>query len=140
MKAGLPGSIKDAAGSLSRQRRNEILAVRSRPLRVSPAKRPGPAAGQASPCDLCSSLSDIMSVLTISWRHAIRVQLCVSADPCRHSCLLTTAEANTGFLFLMGGNRSFRPLWPRLVTPPHENSSHLVTAERRLGFSARIPL
>ena len=29
MKAGLPGTIKDAAGSLSRQRRNEILAVLS---------------------------------------------------------------------------------------------------------------
>lgn len=81
MEAGLPGGIKDVAGFLSRQKRNEILAVRSRPQRVSPAKRPGPAAGQASPCDLCSSLSDIMSVLTISSRHAIRVQLRVSADP-----------------------------------------------------------
>lgn len=38
MKAGLPGSIKDAAGSLSRERRNEILAVLSRPLRVSPCQ------------------------------------------------------------------------------------------------------
>lgn len=42
MKAGLPGSIKDAAGSLSRQRCNEILAVLSRaPESSPPAKRPG---------------------------------------------------------------------------------------------------
>lgn len=99
MKAGLPGSIKDAAGSLSRQRCNEILAALSRPLRVSQAKRPGPATGHAFPCDLCSSLSDIMSVLTISWRHAIRVQLRVRADPRKHSCLITMAGANPGFLF-----------------------------------------
>lgn len=99
MKAGLPSSIKDAAGSLSRQRRNEILAVLSRPPRVSPAKRPGPAVGQASPGDLCSSLSNIMSVLTISRRHAIRVRLRVSADPRRRSCLLTTAGANSEFRF-----------------------------------------
>lgn len=91
-------SIKDAAGSLSRQRRNNMFAVPSRPLRVSLAKCPGPAAGQASLSDLCSSLSDIMSVLTISWRHAIRGQFRVSADPRTHSCCLTTAGANPRFL------------------------------------------
>lgn len=81
-ESGLPRSIKDAAGSLSRQRRNEILAALSQPPRVfPPTKRPGPAVGQASPCDLCFSLSDVMSALTISWRHAIRVHLRVSADP-----------------------------------------------------------
>ena len=102
-----PGSIKDGAGSLSRQRHNEILAVLSQPPRVSSTKRPGPAAGQTAPCDLWSSLSGIISIHTISWRHAIRVQLRVSTDPHRHSCLLTTAWAKAGFLLLMGGNGGF---------------------------------
>lgn len=36
LKAVLPDSIKDVAGSLSSQRRNEILAALTQPLRVSP--------------------------------------------------------------------------------------------------------
>lgn len=107
-------SIKDAAGALSRQRRNEILVAPRRPLRAFPPPGVrGPASGQASPPDLCPPLSSVMSVFTISWRRAIGAQLRVSADPRRHSCFLTTAGAEPGpgpepgVPALMGGNGGF---------------------------------
>lgn len=67
------GSIKDAIGSVSRPPRNEIWAAQSwgpREFPVPSVQRPG--SGQATPSDLCSTLSHIMSLCTISRRHAIK--------------------------------------------------------------------
>lgn len=118
---------KDGAGVLSSRRHNEIF--QSRPLRVSSSKRPGPAAGQASLCDLWFSLSGIMIALTISWRHAIRGRLCLRADPRRRSCLLTTAES--GFLVLMAGNRGFKRSFRHLrgtALPRHRRATAVISA------------
>lgn len=104
---------KDGAGALSSRRHNEIFL--SQPLRVSSTKRPGPAAGQASLCDLWFSLSGVMIALTISWRHAIRARLCLRADPRRRSCLLTTA--GSGFFGFNGRKSRLQAL----VSPPQRN-------------------